>query len=48
MMTDHHTHNTPQIDIVEPKTPTWAKIFAPLVALAVLAIQYCSFSQLVN
>lgn len=40
MMTDHHTHDNPQIDIVEPKTPTWAKIFAPIVALLVLSIQY--------
>lgn len=48
-MADHHTHdNSYHIDIAEPKIPTWAKIFAPLVALAVLAIQYCSFSQLVN
>lgn len=47
-MTDHHTHDSSHIDITEPRIPTWAKIFAPLVALAVLAIQYCLFTQLVN
>lgn len=45
-MTDHHTPDSTQIDIAEPTIPTWAKIFAPLVALVVLAIQYCAFMKL--
>lgn len=47
-MANHHTHDSNYIDVTEPKIPIWAKIFAPLVALAVLAIQYCSLTQLVN
>lgn len=45
-MTDHHTPKSTLIDIAEPIIPTWAKIFAPLLALAVLAIQYCAFTKL--
>lgn len=47
-MTDHHTHDNPQIDIVEPKIPTWANVSAPIVALLVLAIQYDALTTILS
>ncbi|WP_109439799.1 hypothetical protein [Acinetobacter haemolyticus] len=35
------------IDIQPPATPTWASITAPLVALIILGILYCSYTQLI-
>lgn len=46
MAHDHDTHDHSTLEIAEPHVPCWAKIVAPLVALAILYYLCCSFCNL--
>ncbi|MCH7336422.1 hypothetical protein [Acinetobacter sp. NIPH 2699] len=43
-----NTHDETVLEVTPPATPTWSYIVAPLVALVILMILYCAYSQLVS
>lgn len=45
--TDHDTHEHHHIELPAIIEPAWAKIFAPLCALAILGFLYCNYQHLV-
>lgn len=46
-MVQQHTHDDHQnIEPVEAIVPTWSKVLEPIVAIAILAILWCSVTQL--
>ncbi|WP_179989161.1 MULTISPECIES: hypothetical protein [unclassified Acinetobacter] len=46
-MVQQHTHDDHQnIELVEAIVPTWSKVLEPIVAIAILAILWCSVTQL--
>ena len=46
-MVQQHTHDDHQnIEPVEAIVPTWSKVLEPIVAISILAILWCSVTQL--
>ena len=46
-MVQQHSHdNHAEIELIEATVPTWSKVLEPIVAIAILAILWCSVTQL--
>ena len=46
-MVQQHSHdNHAEIELIEAIVPTWSKVLEPIVAIAILAILWCSVTQL--